>query len=464
MKLNINKNDLLITFITTLIVILIILLIAFAMFNKKVKNEISNTEPQTDYYNEYQQQRATEGVTADDAVASLVDNANNYYTVKAIIDKFNTYVSYLNSSASDLGLIVSKQEEKTALEEYKQDGLKYINDVLANNYKTKYNVNNDYIYNNLKIFSGISYEIDSMYVVEDSTYINTYFIYGSYANTNYNFIVILDKYNYTFEIYLNDYLNDIGYNYKDISTMKTLHIEKVEKNENNTFQFKNINQQELANTYYQDFLSKIKNTPELAYNKLDSNYKSSKFKTIEDFKKYVTSYINSNKRLGQYKMTKYDSYTELICHDNCGGIWIFKITGIMNYTVLLDSYTVSVKSYDDEYQNAGDGKKAQLCLNRFFEALNNQDYENAYKFLNDTYKSNNFKTVDEFKSYVQKNWFTYNMIDYSSVEVDINQNYIISGTISDMHNEGSYVGKHIEKNFVVKLGSGITDFEMSFEK
>lgn len=55
-------------------------------------------------------------------------------------------------------------------------------------------------------------------------------------------------------------------------------------------------------------------------------------------------HINSNKRLGQYKMTKYDSYTELICHDNCGGIWIFKITGIMNYTVLLDSYTVSVKS------------------------------------------------------------------------------------------------------------------------
>lgn len=58
----------------------------------------------------------------------------------------------LNSSASDLGLIVSKQEEKTALEEYKQDGLKCINDVLANNYKTKYSVNNDYIYNNLKVF------------------------------------------------------------------------------------------------------------------------------------------------------------------------------------------------------------------------------------------------------------------------------------------------------------------------
>ena len=79
-------------------------------------------------------------------------------------------------------------------------------------------------------------------------------------------------------------------------------------------------------------------------------------------------------------------------------------------------------------------------------------------------KNANFKTVDEFKSYIQKNWFTYNIIDYSSVEVDINQNYIISGTIGDIQNEGSYKSKLIKKNFIIKLGSGITDFEMSFEK
>ena len=42
MKLNVNKNDLLITFITAFIVILIILLIAFAILNKKSKDEINN--------------------------------------------------------------------------------------------------------------------------------------------------------------------------------------------------------------------------------------------------------------------------------------------------------------------------------------------------------------------------------------------------------------------------------------
>lgn len=58
----------------------------------------------------------------------------------------------MNSTASELGLIVSAQEESKALTEYKQDGLEYINDMLAPNYKSKYNVNNEYIYNNLKNF------------------------------------------------------------------------------------------------------------------------------------------------------------------------------------------------------------------------------------------------------------------------------------------------------------------------
>ena len=79
-------------------------------------------------------------------------------------------------------------------------------------------------------------------------------------------------------------------------------------------------------------------------------------------------------------------------------------------------------------------------------------------------KLKNFENIDKFKAYVQKEWFTYNMINYSSVEIDGNQNYIITGTIRDIENEGSYNAKIIKKNFIVKLGNGISDFETSFEK
>ena len=138
MKININKNDFLISVIVTVVIILIIILVILLGISKNTVNEVKKSEEQIDYYNEYQQTRAAEGITADDATATLVDNANNYYTVKSILDKFNRYILYLNASVSDLGLIVSKQEESSALEEYKQDGIKNIYDMLSNNYKIKY--------------------------------------------------------------------------------------------------------------------------------------------------------------------------------------------------------------------------------------------------------------------------------------------------------------------------------------
>lgn len=462
MKININKNDFLISVIVTVVIILIIILVILLGISRNTVNEVKKSEEQIDYYNEYQQTRATEGITADDATATLVDNANNYYTVKSILDKFNRYILYLNASVSDLGLIVSKQEESSALEEYKQDGIKNIYDMLSNNYKIKYEVDDSYIYNNLKDFSGKKYQINKMYVVEDSSYINTYFIYGKYEDMDYNFIVILDRYNYTFEIYLSNYLRDNNYVFDNISSMKTLHIEKVEKNENNTFQFKNINQQELANTYYKDFLTKMKSYPELAYSVIEPKYREERMNNITEFNNYIIDYTSRDRFLKQYKMSKYDTYTELVCQDSCGIIWIFKINGVMDYTIVLDSYTIPIESYNDEYQNADDSKKSQLCLNKFLEAINNKDYERAYNFLNNTYKEENFKNLNEFKTYIQNNWFSFNTFSYYDVKSD-EKNYILSGTLSDTTRTG-YNEKYISKTFIVKLGNGITDFEMSFEK
>ena len=99
--MNFSKKNLKILTIVGILIILIILLIALLlMIGKKNVEKDEKKEPQTDYYNEYQQQRATDGVTADAAVASLVDNANKYYNVKSIIDKFSTYISYLNGNAT----------------------------------------------------------------------------------------------------------------------------------------------------------------------------------------------------------------------------------------------------------------------------------------------------------------------------------------------------------------------------
>lgn len=465
MKVKVNKERFLISMIVILIILLFVILVVLFKTSKNNVNESNNTEAKVDYYNEYQTQRASKGETADDAVASLESDANKYYTVKGIIDNFNTYVSYLNSTVNDLGLIVPEGQEQQALQEYRQDGLNYITNMLANNYKVKYSVNDEYLYNLLKKYAGKNYRITDMYVVEDSAYINTYFIYGDYSNEEFDYIVILDKYNYTFEIYLNNYFNDGNYSKDDISTMKTLHIEKIEENDNNTFLYKNIDREELANTYYTDYLNKMNNNSQTAYNLLDSKYKAIRFNTLADFQDYISEVIKVDfpRRISTCKINKYDDYTEYICQDNYGNIFIFRATGVMKYTAILDTYTVPIKSYDEEYNNSENAKKAQLCLNRFFEALNNKDYENAYNYLNATYRDNNFKTVEEFKNYVQSNWFEYNRFTYSNIQTD-EQNYMLSGSISDILTYGSYSEKHVQKTFVVKLGTSIRDFQVSFNK
>lgn len=463
--MNINKKDFIITLSVTLIITLIVLFIILLDINKKKVNNNNIADTRIDYYNQYQQQRYNEGATANDAVASLESNDNKYFTVKGIIDSFNVNVSYLNSSVSDLGLIVSKEEEATALEEYKQEGLKNITNMLASNYKTKYSINNESLYELLKNYSGKYYQITDMYVVEDSRYINTYYIYGKYSNEEFNYIVILDKNNYTFEIYLNDYFSEGNYSKDDISTMKTLNIEKIEENENNTFQYKDINKDEIVEMYYEEYLKQMKSNIQYAYNLLDSEYKSIRFPTEESFKNYINNVIklSDTRKVVTYKIKNCDKYMEYVCQDNYGNIFIFKVTGVMKYTVILDTYTVPIKSYDQEYSNADDAKKAQLCLNRFFEAINNKDYEKAYSFLNVSYKESNFKTVKEFEEYIKTNWFEYNSFVYSNVKQD-EQYYLLDGNIANTISYESINSKLIQKTFIVKTGNSIKNFQISFKK
>lgn len=453
-----------------IIVIIVLLIILFAIllkkfYPKKVQENKVIKESEYDMYNAYQTQRASEGVTANDAVATLEDNVNQYYTVKGILDKFNVYVSYLNTTVSKLGLIVPAGQEETALQKYRQNGLTGINNMLANNYKTKYATNNNQIYNMLKNYSGKNYSITDMYIVEDSAYINTYFVYGNYEGIEFNYIVVLDRYNYTFELYLNNYFSENNYSKQDTSTMKTLNIERIEKNIDNTFQYKNINQEQIAEEYYNDYIKKMKYDVQSAFDLLDSDYKSIRFGDISKFKKYITDVINinTNRMMSSYSIVKYNSHTEYICQDNMGNNFIFKSTGVMKYTVILDTYTVTVNSYDKEYSEAEEAKKAQLCLNRFFEALNNKDYEKAYSYLNETYRANNFKTVDEFRQYVQSNWFDFNNFTYKNVSIN-GDYYLLTGEISDYMIEGSYDAERVSKTFIVSLGTSIRDFKISFSK
>ncbi|MBR2705513.1 MAG: hypothetical protein IKE91_08605 [Clostridia bacterium] len=449
--------------IIALIIFLLILLIVILVYGKKDNKD--NNEIPHDEYSEYYQNRERAGISAKDAVAQEVSNMNEYMTIKGIITKFSENVLYLNATADDLDLIVDKEQEASVLAEYKQEGLTFIKEVLAPNYKEKYSVDDTYIMNSLSKYAKAVYVVKDMYAVYDSEYLNTFFVYGSYGNEEYNFIVILDRYTSSFALYLNNYVKEQGYSADNKDSMKTLNITKVESNESNSFQYKNVEKEQVAKLYYEEFLQLAKSNPTAAYAKLDSDYKSKRFKSVEEFTNYVGNLpTGTQAKIATYTITEGNSYTEYLCKDMLGNNFIFKVTGAMKYTVILDTYTVKVLAYQNEYDKLEDNKKVELCLNRFFEAINNQDYEKAYSYLNETFRTNNFGSVEEFKKYVTTYWFKVNNFIYQSTETSTNGTYSVYGIIQDYEQDGNFDAGLIDKTFYVKLGDSYDSFEVSFEK
>ena len=454
-----------------IIIIIILLLIAMCVIliifqkSKKINNETDN-EVEVDYLRDYEEKRAEQGITENDAVAILESNPDEYYCVKGIIDNFCIYVDYLNADSDKLDLIVEESQEEAIKKQYRQDGIKAIRGMLAENYINEKNITNESIYSLLGRYSYQTYNINYMFDVEDSDYIHTYYVYGGFSNSDddtFNFIIILDRYNYTFEIYLNDYVSEKKYRYDDISSMKTLHIKSVKSNEYNKFEYKSISRESIAIDYYNSFIDLIDQDINSAYSLLDEEYKKIKFDNINGFKQYMSSRIEElkNASIEGYFVKKYDSYTDYVCVDSLGNNYMFRSTAVNKYSVFLDSYTIKLDEYYDEYNNVNDNEKAKKCISRFFEMINQEDYEAAYNVLNKSFKEKNFSTLDSFKQYVSNNWFKYNYISSCQISKS-NNNSILDIDLLDKRNMGSFDSIVVSKTFIIKLGENISDFELSF--
>lgn len=462
------RNNKKIIVIIVIIILLLLCILALILINYKKVNDANQNFSETpfDMYEAYEKQRAKDGITAGDAKAYLEDNASEYYTVEGIIKSFNTYVLYLTGTAKDLNLIVNQDNEKQVLDQYRKKGYEYINDVLASNYKSTYSVNNQYIYEYVNKNIGKEYTITDMYAVDDSDMINTYFVYGTYDNKEFNYIIILDKYNYTFEMYLSNYLADNNITKTNSATMKTQNISSIKGNNFNTFSYKNIEDEQMVRTYYNEYTKIMKDNPERAYNLLNSEYRSKRFSNLEDFKQYANIRANSDvdRKLSSYSINKVGNYTEITCKDNMNANMTFRVTGVMKYSVILDSYTMNITLFEKEYnEQENNAYRAKICFEEFIECINGKDYKKAYSYLNNQYKQQNFKTEQEFITYIEENWFEINRYIYDTIKTS-GQDYIINGSLIDSRKFESYDAKFVDKSFVIKLGENYNTFEISFEK
>ena len=226
----------------------------------------------------------------------------------------------------------------------------------------------------------------------------------------------------------------------------------------NEFSIINVTTNELLQMYFNDYKNAVLQEPEKAYNILQEQYREEKFGSFEEYKKY----IENNKEtittatLESYQV-KDEETNRYICIDQNGRYYIFDETAIMDYTVILDTYTLDLPEFTEKYEIANEQQKVALNIDRFMQAINDGDYKFAYNCLADSYKNNYFKTQAGFENYAKQNFYENSTIGYKEFNME-GELYTYSVVLTDKK-----TGEQMNKTFIMQLGEG-TEFVLSFDK
>ena len=299
------------------------------------------------------------------------------------------------------------------------------------------------------------------FVAEDmnvlySERITSYAVQGRIGDNSENkvyFIFRVDPQNSTYSMEEQDNVNSL-----DSIDLRT-DITEINNTGNNTFEYTTVNSEQMCRIYLNDYKDKELNNPEEAYSMLDDEYKKIRFPTYEDFQEYLNEYRNiiQNSVLTSYYSEIKDDYTEYILVDNYNNSYTVRSTGIWDYKIMLDNYTIKVDTYEKEYSNLDDEAKVQANIHIFLQMINTKDYTHAYEKLADGFKSNYFNTLESFEDYMKNNWFSYNILADIDISEEANS-YVCNVTLRD--GAGS-AANQTNKTIIMQLREG-TDYVMSF--
>lgn len=367
-----------------------------------------------------------------------VSNKNKYFAVKQIV---NDYISYISNS------------------EY---GAQALEQVLAGKYKTDFNINSQNIKANLSKYAGTEIYIEDMYEQEKSESVSIIIVKGKTKTSNigFNSIIKIDSLNQAFEIYPEEFMNKYGYNdISKVANLTEIDTTDISTNTYNSFNYNNITNKQMCNYYLEDYVYNVITNIESSYNLLDEEYREKRFGNLDSYKSYVYANLNriKNVELAEYTTVKYDDYKQYVCIDKEGNYYLFRETDIMEYTILLDTYTVVLPEFVEKYNKAETQEKVALNINNFIQSVNDENYDYAYNVLNETFKSNKFASQTGFETYIRNNLFANNKVEFVEYNVE-NNTYVYTINISDANSDNS---NKISMTVIMQLGSGTT-YTMSF--
>ena len=449
-----NNRILISLIITTLVFIIVIGVLLVININNTEKEIINNNFVSNNDINNINveiQENISNEISSDENTLleskkfSNVEIPSVYYAIKNVSeDFFNT-----------ITLAFDEAYAKQYYNDYATYGMEESKEkliaLLGNEYIEANGINKDNIKNYLSKYANNVFKIEKM---EESIKDNNICIFKIYGNLNgkvdYNMVIITDENTLKYSIYPYEYIinNDIN----------KININKIEDNVHNSFKYTDINESTIIRNVFSDYIYYVQKNINKAYNKLDLEYRQKRFGNVENFK----SYVNKNlKEIGlssieKYKKIEYDNYTLYDCVDKNGKHYILKNTEGMEYTVFLDTYTIELNTFKEEYDEANEATKITIQVEKLNQMLNTKDYSAIYNKLNKTFKQNNYSSVSKLEKYLESNIYeinTINIEDYAQQE----DYYICKCTLINQKNNQEAK----EMNIIIKLIDS-NNFELSF--
>lgn len=355
-----------------------------------------------------------------------------FFTAKKCIDEY--FLTYSNNDSKKLINILDKN--------YIQENNITESNVLEN-CKKNINIDDDFVFIAKNMYYNLEDELFVIYVqgylIEEYTYVEEGIIS---VKQEYSLIVKLDFSNMAYSI---------NPNYSDkLEKVKN----EVEANEDNFFEKILVDTKTVIDFYISRFWEENISDIKAGYNILEKSYREKKFGNIEEYEKYFNNMTYSE--IDTYSVIYNDDFTQYICLDLDGNYYIINVTACMQYSVMLDFYTIDIEKVKSEYDKGNEQQKVIINIQKVIEALNDKDYKYIYNKLYSDYKNNNYKTLEEFQNYMLDKFPNNVEISYNdfSKEGDI---YIYNITLR----ENRLASKDINMQIIMKLNEG-TDFEMSF--
>lgn len=443
------NNQILKKIIILLIILLIIILIAVIItklyLNKANQTYTENGTAGTNIFENY-------GKTSNGGVDS-----DAYFDIKKYMQKYldtRNVNSLLYGHYDENGEYISTTSEN----EIKQK----IYNLLSNKYISENNVTVENLYNHIDILEeGTIFVPVEMTLIQDSE-IKSFLVYGLIeSEENYS---VIDKIFAVINIDMGGYkfsIEPIDGEYNSISEIEVGELEDtIIANENNEFFQAYITAEDIPSEYISIYKGLALGAPEKLYELLDEEYRNEKFGSIEEFK----NYIEENKaqiitaQLQKYQVQVEGSKVRYICMDKKGNYYIINQNEALNdYTMILDAYTIDLPEFTEKYNNAKENEKVLLNIQKILDAIKMKDYKYVYSKLDDSFKSNYFKTEQDFEVYVKENWNESNTVAYGSYQKS-GEVFVYDIEITEGSSE---TAEKINKKIVMKLLEG-TDFVMSF--